>query len=382
MGLMRTLIVNHNLLDPLGARLKEVLRGRVDPEEPAVARYDDVEHRLPQLQPEMLVVVLSPDPERGLDAVRKLRRHTVAPILAVGLVSEPKLILRALHDGADLYLDEAELESGLDTALARFKAKTEAAPAGRLVTVLSCSGGSGASTLAVNIATVLAREHQRCALIDLKPGRGDLAALLDLKPIFTLADLCLNVARLDRAMFEKVLVAHASGVYLLGSPQVFGGLRVVTTQGVGQALTLARKHFPHVVADVEDCFHEEQALALRQATVILLICRMDFTSLRNARRILDHLTELEVPESRIRLIANRSGQPGELPQGEAETALGRKIFHGIPDDPRTINVANNTGIPVVIKSPSTRVAQSIVQMTRLILERRRNDRVADPILVH
>jgi pilus assembly protein CpaE len=377
---MRALVVNHDLADPLTSRLREVLRGRVDPEGPAVARYEDLENRLSPVQADMLVVILSPDPERGLEALRKLRREATGYLLAVGQASEPKLILRALHEGADLFLDEAELETGLEAALARLQSKGESvAPAARLVAVLASSGGSGASTLAVNIATVLAKDHERCALVDLKPGRGDLAALLDLKPAFNLADLCLNAARLDRAMFEKVLVSHPSGVHLLGSPQMFGGMRVVTAQGVGQALTLARKLFPHVVVDLEDCFHEEQVVTLGQATVVFLVIRLDFTSLRNARRILEHLHELEIPEKRVRLVANRYGQHGELPIQEAEAALGVKIAHHIPDDPKTINGANNAGVPAVLKAPSARVSQSIAQLARQALERRRGDAAAQAV---
>ena len=64
------------------------------------------------------------------------------------------------------------------------------APEGRTITVLAASGGSGASTLAANLAVVLALECQRCVLVDLKPGVGDLlAGFFDLKPKHTLADL-------------------------------------------------------------------------------------------------------------------------------------------------------------------------------------------------
>jgi pilus assembly protein CpaE len=375
---MRTLVINHNLLDPLTNRLRDVLRDKVDPQGPVVARYEDVEHRLAQFQADMLVVVLSPDPERGLEALRNLRRQAPGYLLAVGQASEPKLILRALNEGADVFLDEAELETGLEAALARRHSKEEAAaaPAGRVVAVLAASGGCGASTVAVNTAAILAKDHKSCALFDLKPGRGDLAALLDLKPVYTLADLCLNTTRLDRAMFEKVLVTHSSGVHLLGSPQLFGGLRVITPQGVGQALTLARQLFPHVVVDLEDCFHEEQALAIRQATVLLLVIRPDFTSLRNARRILEHAKEMGFPANRVRLVVNRTGQPNELPLADAETALGLKISHYIPDDPKTINGANNTGIPAVLKAPSAKVSQSLSQLARSVLERRRSETAA------
>ncbi len=371
---MRTLVISANSLDATSIKLREVLRAKVDPQGPTVATFADVERRLSHLQPEMLVVVLTPEPELGIEIVAKSRRLMAGYILAVGHASEPKLILRALRDGADHYVDEAELETELDVVLPRLGHKGDSAtPAGRIIALLGSSGGSGSSTLAVNTATVLAKDHGRCGLIDLKPGRGDLATLLDLKPAFHLADLCINAARLDRAMFEKLLVRHASGVQLLAAPQVFADTRLVTSQGVSQALLMARQLFAHVVVDLEDCFHEEQVLTLRQASVILIVSRLDFTSLRNIRRILERLREDDIPTDRVRMVINRYGQPGELPAQEAEEALGGKLAYYVPDDPKTVNKANNAGIPVVLHSPSAKVSLALSQLARTVLERRKNE---------
>jgi pilus assembly protein CpaE len=371
---MHTLVVSHDVLDPLCGKLRAMLRTLVDTQGPMAAAFGNAEQVVAQSPADLVVVVLAPDVEKGLEVLLKLRGRIAGHLLAVGPVSDSKLILRALQSGADHYLDETELDTELAAGLSRLKIKQEAqTPSGRLLALLSTSGGSGASTLAVNLATVLAKEQHKCALLDLNPGRGDLGSLLDLKPQFTLADLCLNVSRLDRAMFEKMLIRHDSGVHLLGAPQMFGDARVVTPQGVNQALTMARMVFPSVVADLEDCFHEEQVVTLRQATTLLLVTRLDFTSLRNARRILEHMQELDVPRTRIRLVVNRYGQPNELPVTEAEEALGEKLGHFIPDDPRTINAANNAGIPAVLRAPNAKVSQSIVQLARAALERRRNE---------
>jgi pilus assembly protein CpaE len=368
---MRSLVVSAHAIDPVATRLRELLQEMSDGPGPSAGVYDDLERRLPLLEAELLAVVLCGDVVRSLAALRVARRLApTACVLAVGQASEPKLILRSLHEGADHYLDQADLEAGLEAALSRLQSREEA-PAGRLLGILGASGGSGASTVAVNVATVLAREHGRCALLDLKPGRGDLAALLDLKPAFNLADICLNVSRLDRAMFEKVLAPHPSGVHLLAAPQVFGSTRLVTTQGICQALTLARRLFSYAVVDLEDCFHEEQVMALRQASAVLLVTRLDFTSLRNVRRVLDHLADVDVPGTRVRLVANRHGQPNELPVPEAEAALGGKLSYFIPEDARTVNGANNTGIPAVLKSPSAKVSLALAQLARGALDRRR-----------
>jgi pilus assembly protein CpaE len=153
-------------------------------------------------------------------------------------------------------------------------------------------------------------------------------------------------------MFESALVAHAGGVHLLAPPQLYEDIRLVTPRGVQKTLTLARDAFPFTVVDLEDCYHEEQVTVLRQADAVLLVFRLDFTSLCSTRRILDYLEQAGVAGDRVRLVINRYGQAKELPLSEAEEALGHKIGHLVPDDPKTINAANNAGVPAVFRAPS------------------------------
>src|SRR5439155_16536156 len=116
-----------------------------------------------------------------------------------------------------------------------------------VIAVLAPSGGSGSSTLSANVATVLAKVHKSALLVDLKLEAGDLAALLDLKPAHTLADLCLNARRVDRVMFEHSLARHASGVHLLAPPSALADLAHVTPEGVRQVRALGRALFPYVL---------------------------------------------------------------------------------------------------------------------------------------
>ena len=136
------------------------------------------------------------DPERALAAGRRAGGRQVAPVLAVGPADRPAAgPPRPPRRGRRLR-GRGGARGRLAAALGRVRrvAGRPAEPA-RTIAVLAPSGGSGSSTLAVNVATVLAKEHKTALLIDLKLQAGDLAALLDLKPTHTLADLCQNVAR-------------------------------------------------------------------------------------------------------------------------------------------------------------------------------------------
>src|SRR5262245_7143510 len=188
--------------------------------------------------PEVMLVVLAPDPERVLACLGALHDLTQARLLVVGPTADARLVLRALRSGAADFIDEDELETELPAALGRLQNEVAAGEPGRIIALLAPNGGSGSSTLAVNVATLLAKDHETSLLLDLKLTSGDLAALLDLKPTHTLADLCQNAARMDRIMFERSLVEHSSGVRLLAPPRTFADITYVTAEAVGQALHL------------------------------------------------------------------------------------------------------------------------------------------------
>jgi pilus assembly protein CpaE len=349
----------------VNARLQEALDGQAhDCVVTALTPPSQAANRLSQANADVLIVVLSPDPDPALALLRSHRSPSVKRVLAIGPVGEPKLRLAALQEGADNYLDEAELALEFEAILRRLSSRQ--APTknenGRVISVLAPSGGSGSSTLAVNLATALAKDHKNCLLLDLNLGAGDLAALLDLKPTHTLADLCRNSTRMDRAIFERSLVRHSSGVLLLSPSRSFADIGQVTAQGVNDVLTLARSLFPYVVCDLDDSFHSEQTQTLRQSEIILLVLRLDFTSLRNTQRTLDHLTQLQIHRDRVRIIVNRYGQPKELPASKAEEVLKMKISYYVPDDPKTINRANNNGVPAILDAPSAKVTKSVLQL--------------------
>jgi pilus assembly protein CpaE len=319
--------------------------------------------RVAQVRPELILVVLPPDAEHALLILTGLRLRTQAHLLAVGPTNDSRLVLRVLRSGAADYLDEANVNGDLRAALGRLEAELAAREEpGKMIGLLGPNGGSGASTLAVNLATVLAQEHRSSLLIDLKLQTGDLAALLDLKPTYTLADLCQNVDRVDRVMFERSLVRHTSGAHLLAPPGTLAEVVHVTPEGVQQAINLGRALFPYVLVDLDHTFGPEQVQVLRGADEILLVLRLDFASLRNAQRTLDHLAVLGVAADRIHLVVNRHGQPKEVPAAKAEEALGRKIFHYVPEDPKAVNRANNNGVPVVLESPSAGVSRSVTKL--------------------
>ena len=360
---MRVLIASDDLRT--AQRVREVLQQNgLDCPPGHIVPLDATADRSGRLLPELLVFVLPPEPAAALPALRETR--TVVPgarTLVVGPAGDPKLILETLKQGADEFLDQEILEAELTGSLLRFKGR-ESLPGGRtsgahVVAISAPSGGSGASTLAASLSIVLAEQHGECGLIDLRLGAGDLAAMLGLRPAHTLADLCDHLSHLDATLFEQLLVGHSSGVHLLAAPIHMPDTRRVSTKGVRRALSLARTRFPCVVVDVGTVLGGGQLEALWQADAILLVLRLDFTSLRNASQLINTLVELGIGADRLRLVVNGYGQREQLDLDQVEASLGRKITQSIPYDPGSANSAINKGVPVVLHQRHTRISRCI-----------------------
>ena len=323
--------------------------------------------RASRLVPELLVLILPPDPKAGLEALQETCQTVQnVYVLVIGPATDARLVLTALHKGADEYLDEAMLDTELATALVRLKAKQSSTPelteAGTVIGVLGPSGGCGSSTVAANLSAVLARKRGTCGLIDLRLAAGDLASMLDLNPLHTIVDFCDRLSRVDQSMFEQFMAHHHSGVQLLAAPREFSQIKKIPEKGVRRALAMARVRFPYVVVEIDNVFDDEQVEALWQSDVILMVLRLDYTSVRNTRRALDNLVELGIGLDHVRLVANGYRQRRQLRVRQAEQALDMKIMHYIPHDPARVNRALNKGVPVTLQWPSAKVSRSIVEL--------------------
>lgn len=332
--------------------------------------------RASRLVPELLVLMLPPDPRAGLEALQETCQTVQnAHVLAIGPATDAKLVLTTLHKGADEYLDEAALDTELAAALVRLKAKQTSTPelpeAGTVVGVLGASGGCGASTVAANLSAVLARQSGACGLVDLRLAAGDLASMLDLKPPHTMVDFCDRLSRVDQSMFEQFLARHRSGVHLLAAPREFSHIEKVTGKGIRRALAMARVRFPYVVVEVDNAFDGQQVEALWQSDVILMVLRLDYISVRNTRRAMDSLMESGIGLDHVRLVANAYRQRKQLRISQAERALDMKIMHYIPHDPARVNRAVNKGVPVVLQRPTAKVSRSIADLVAGVNGRRR-----------
>jgi len=363
-GLQHALVISEIEIRGLQVRQKlqahgcECLRDNVVP-------FNQAVQRLLETNPDLVVVLLSPSPEQALNVLAELRTLTASRILAVGRADDPRLILRTLRSGADEYLDEQHCDTEIDSTVHNRKSgQTRSLRLGSAIAVLAPSGGAGASTVAVNLAVALARTTPPTLLVDLHTQAGDLAAMFDVRPAFSWYDLCSKGTQVDPALLQRTLITHSSGVSLLASPRELVGLASPSADQTRQIVTLGRGLFAHVILDLDRSYGPDQMQALRLADIVLLVFRLDFCSLKNVRQSLALLERNGIPAQRVRLVVNQQGQPHEITPSQAQEALGTPLAHLLPSDPHATNRALNSGVPVILDSPKTKIARALCQIAQ------------------
>ena len=189
------------------------------------SRYEFFADVVAQTNPDIGLVALDGDTDRALELVARLSESSPnCAVLVTSSSHDGHLILRAMRAGAKEFLTQPLRIDDLLAALGRISERRNGPGEGRprgsqVVAVAGSLGGVGNTSLAVNLACVLAQNPKNSVtLVDLDLCLGDADVFLDAIPDYTLVDVAQNVTRLDFSLLKRSLTKHSSGVYLLPRP--------------------------------------------------------------------------------------------------------------------------------------------------------------------
>jgi pilus assembly protein CpaE len=343
------------------------------------SRYEfffDVVH---QSNPDVAVVALDADQNKALQLIQQLAAdYPDIPILAVSGGGDGQQILQALRSGAKEFLTQPVVLEELLLAMQRLqRAKGGGKDAGSnngqaanslVMAVLGSRGGVGCTSLAVNLGCTLAEDKSNSvALIDLDLALGDADVYLDLMPAYTLADVAINIERLDMTFLRRSLSQHNSGLSLLPHPMQLNDIGLIHEDHLQRVIGLLRASYTHLVIDLSKRFTPTDLTALRMADIILLVAQLELTSLRNVVRMMVTLTAEEGIDRKIRVVVNRVGCEsfdGDISLKKAEETIGKPISFQLPDDPKAMMGSRNAGVPLLQHAPRSKLHQGIVRLAQ------------------
>jgi len=327
--------------------------------------------------PELLFYEIGRDSEKDFVAIESLLES--GPVNEVFIVverAETDLVVKAMRSGVKevflLPVKEQEVKEALDKFKKRRQPsarETEQPKLGKLIDVIGCKGGVGATTIAVNLAAsfVKAAKVQSVALVDMNMVFGDIPLFLSVKPAHHWGEVMSNIERLDATYLMNILSKHQNGLHILASPSYLNGDRPATPEAVSGMIGLLQKMFDVVVIDGGQSLSPISLKIMQMSDEILLVSLLSLSSLANTGKVFRSFSGAgDVSRDKVRIIINRYLKKSDLSLADAEKSLGKEIFWTIPNDYQTTISAINNGSPLMDIASKAAVTRSIKDLAENI----------------
>ena len=343
----------------------------------ALAQPITVINALPTMLPEIGIATAQPpdlvlldaamNESKLLDTLERLsKQYPQAALVLLTHHQAPDMLIAAMRAGVREVVAVPLQNQELEQALERLEKKlaTTRQKDGKVLSFMSCKGGSGATFLASNLAVALASvANKKTLLIDLNLQFGDAALYLsDLKPVMTLADVCAQLNRLDADLLESSLIRVSPNCGILAASNDLDPATEIRGEHIDVILQLARRHYDYIVFDIGRQFNSVSVRAFDSSDVIYPILQQSLPYLRDGRRLLDLFAGLGYRKEKIQLILNRHENNAGVSVADMERSLDQRIAHFVPNNFDVVNESINQGVPVLQLARSSTISKSLVDI--------------------
>lgn len=321
----------------------------------------------------------------GLDIIDDIAQQFPAvSIIAVVLENDPVEIQKVILAGARAFIVKPFSQLNLLSTLRRVqelesrRSRLQTAGAGRdaksthplqTVTVFSPRGGTGCTTLAVNLAIAIHEEtNRRVLLFDGKFFFGHLDVMLNIRTQNTIADLIPHAHALDESLVNEVAPRHASGISVLPGPKNFQVAQGIRADDLYSTFAGLQRYFDYIVVDGGSVLTENTVTLMDASDRILLVSTPDLASLHDTTQFVQISRSLAYPGDKILIALNREGMEGGVKSSDIETALRHQIYVKIPDDGANIVRSINRGIPVLLRYPRSPVTKAVHGLAQNLID--------------
>ncbi len=334
-----------------------------------VASTDPALRKIHATDPDVIMIDIPADSFAAIRAIELIHQEVPAAMLfALGSLTQPQVIVSAMRAGAREFIERPTTITDLLEAFVRLSSAQRKVQRqesrGKVFTVVNAKGGSGATTIAVNLALALQSAHGNVVLVDIAP-LGHAALHMNVKPSFAVADAIQNLHRLDGSLLESFTTRHTSGLQLLAGASLPVSVEP-STADFARLFDLLVSHFRYVVVDASSRLDPTTRLVSNLSQMVLIAAHSDVASLWSAARIQQYLGETGGRE-RLQLVLNRFRKTPGFTDSDAASAAGMKLLWKIPNQYFAASSAIDRGVPLMQQSNSD-IARSFVALAGRLTE--------------
>ena len=329
---------------------------------------------VPDKPPHVLIIAIDgPTPQETPAAARGFRLlFSGTPTLALAREATPEAFARAMACGAqrDLAfpLDPATLLPTLHDLLAQSPPPPEALAAchsGRAITIFSPNGGSGATSLAINLVLALRLRRHRTILVDANLAFGCHDVLLDLQSSHTILDLATNPDDIDPDLLEHALTAQGSGLRCLLAPTMPEESDRLTARHLQALIAHVRSLADYSLIDTYTALDDRTLALIEAADTVLVPFGPELTAVKNMHAFLRVISLLKYDAAKIVPILTRADTLGPGHANDVTRSLNWPVpTHNLISDGRR---ATTSGKPYYARDRTCLLSQQIDQIADALI---------------
>lgn len=262
---------------------------------------------------------------------------------------EPDELISTIRRAADFAKEERVKRQAARNAILAEKQGDEQHP-GHLVMVYSPKGGTGVTTVCVNLACALQKQRGKTLLIDANLQYGDVPMFLNQNSRYNLLDLTSRADQLDSEVIEELTMVHtASELRVIPSPPRFEQAEQIQSEQLGNVIERLLTEFETIIVDTPRVINEHFLTLLDHTSIIIVPITQDLPAIRDAQLFIDLLRSLNFNLDHVVLILNKSDKRISISAARISKNLKVPIDHEIELDEKTVLNSVNRGIPFYLE---------------------------------
>lgn len=233
------------------------------------------------------------------------------------------------------------------------------------VTVISLRGGTGTTTVAVNLAVMLAMFNERVALTDLSPAGGHVHLHMHLTAQKNWGQLLPLGDYPDSRALDELLTYHdASGIAVLAAPALPSG-QTLSKAAAQNVLRELHGGFSRLIVDARS-LDSGVIGALTISSAVIVVLADDPPSIQSTGQLLLALKGLGIDLGRVRLVLNHIRATTDVPVETIQKAIKRPLNAELPYDPNHLT-AIRRGVPLAMANPDGPFCRALAQVARTLV---------------
>lgn len=300
-------------------------------------------------------------------------------LIVLGHVNDVVLYRELIRSGVSEYIVLPTSAQAIVSVITELFAAEGAAPIGRTIGFISAKGGSGASTVAHNVAWAISQSlRQDVLILDMDFAFGTAGLNFNQDPPHGIADAIGASQKMDQTLLDRLSSKAANHVSLLTAPVMLDRTFDFEEREFEQIIELSQKSTPVVILDIPHIWSSWVRQTIATIDEVIIVAEPDLANLRNAKNLSDTIKALRPTESEPLLVLNKVGVPRrpEIPATEFATSVECKLLGQVAFDAQTFGTAANNGQMIAEVSANHRANEMFRLIGMHVTGRNTPERVA------